>query len=75
MEFVNDFESTDELLTDEVEEKGWFERDDLGAPNWVILVLAVVALLFAFLLFYICFQSRRNKSEQKLAERAIAREL
>ena len=44
-------------------------------PNWILLLICVLAALFIILGIYICIQMRRNKSERSLQERAIIREL
>jgi len=42
---------------------------------WMIIIAAAALIIFGLLGFFICIQQRKNKSEQKLAERAIEREL
>ena len=61
---------------EEEEELSWWETENgLSMPNWVLLLICVLAALFIVLGVYICIQMRRNKSERSLQERAIIREL
>ena len=78
--FATEFERTDGLLTEEKveeeEELSWFETENsLNMPNWVLLLICLLVVLFIILGVYICIQMRRNKSERSLQERAILREL
>lgn len=57
--FVRDFEDNAELLTvlgqPKVEEPSWFEKDSgLGMPNWTILTVAVLIVLFVIFGTYLC---------------------
>ena len=61
---------------EEEEELSWWETENgLNMPNWILLLICVLAALFIILGIYICIQMRRNKSERSLQERAIIREL
>ena len=78
--FVTEFERSSGLLTQDdeeaVTETSWLEDDGgVGVPNWVLILICSLAILFSLLAIYICIQMRRNKSERDLQERAIIREL
>lgn len=78
--FVRDFEDNEELLTalpeQEAEELSWWNKDSgAGMPNWTLILLASLILVFMILGFYIYMIWSRTKKDRSLQERAIMHEL
>lgn len=77
--FVENFEDADDLmtgLTKEEEEQSWMMRDSsIGMPNWTLILLVVLLILFIALGFYISRTMKKNKDHRDAQELAIIQEL
>lgn len=77
--FVENFEDADDLmtgLTKEEEEQSWMMRDSsIGMPNWTLILLVILLILFIALGFYISRTMKKNKDHRDAQELAIIQEL
>lgn len=78
--FVRDFKDNAELLTalpqQPQAEPSWWETDSgLSIPNWTLLLIILLLVIFIVLGTYIFIVFKRNKAHRDLQEAAIMHEL